>query len=178
MVNRRGAKRVEWARRGRAVVIGIAATAVTMGLACVQIDGGAVELSWSIRDFDGCQASCDLRAKDDQCNDAEDFADLGQVRICWEAIGDGGELALDCGRDPAVNDNSLFNCDLVHGVTGFEIPPGPTAVWIEPLCEDTGLTPPPDRYEVPAPIVRNITSGEVATLNALLVVAQPRACEP
>jgi hypothetical protein len=169
---------VEWARRARVLVIGIALASTTMGLACVQIDGGAVELSWSIRTFDGCPASCNLRGKDEQCNNipGADFDDISEVRICWEALGDAGELRIDCGRDPMKNDNSRFACAQEHGVTGFEIPEGATAIWIEPLCKDTGLTPPPDRYEVPAPIVRNITSGAVTTLNALLIVTDPEAC--
>jgi len=139
-----------------------------------------VELSWSIRDVDGCPSACNLRGMDARCQAraGEDFPDLGAMRVCWQAVGDAGIAPADCGRALAGGSSARFRCEQAHGVTGFEIAPGPTAIWIEPLCADNGLVPRADRYEVPAPIVRDITSGDVATLNALLVVVDARACEP
>jgi hypothetical protein len=150
-------------------VMTVAISLGAMTGACVQIDGGAVELSWSIRNFDGESASCDLRI-----SGGENFADIADVRICWEPVPEEGELDQVC--DPV--SSTRFRCREGHGVTDFGIEEGPTAIWIEPVCEGTGVVPPPDKYQVPAPIVRNITSGGVATLNALLIVAAPDACEP
>ncbi len=157
-------------------VIAVATWLGFMGTGCVQIDGGAVELSWSIRNFDGEAASCDLRTADG----STDFADIADIRICWEPVAEDGEFSGAC--DPTLN--TRFDCRSAHGVTGFEIAPGDTALWIEPLCEVMGPRPGPGptptvgKYEVPAPIVREVTSGEVVTLNALLIVAAPEACEP
>ena len=140
-----------------------------VGTACVQIDGGAVELSWSIRNLDGESAGCDLESSDG----ADDFADIADIRICWEPVLDDGELIGAC--DPVLS--TRFDCLSGRGVTGFEIAEGKTALWIEPVCEVTDVTP-TGQYEVPAPIVRDVTSGQVVTLNALLIVAAPDACEP
>ncbi|RMH39009.1 MAG: hypothetical protein D6689_17995 [Deltaproteobacteria bacterium] len=134
----------------------------------MQIDGGAVELSWSLRTLDGDAADCDLVGAD-----GRDLPDIDAVRVCWEPVGDAGELSGVC--DPVRSDR--FRCDSLHGVTGFVVEPGPTAIWIEPVCEGTGRPPPADRYAVPAPIVRTVASGEVATLNALLIAVRPDACE-
>lgn len=151
-------------------VIVVATWLGVMGTGCVQIDGGAVELSWSIRNFDGESANCDLKTSDG----STDFADIADIRICWEPVPEDGELSGAC--DPVLS--TRFDCPSAHGVTGFEIAPGDTALWLEPVCEVTGVTPTVGKYEVPAPIVRDVTSGEVITLNALLIVAAPDACEP
>ncbi len=138
--------------------------------ACVQVDGGAVEFSWLIRDFDGSAAGCNL--KSDANNSALDD-DIAEVRICWEAAPDGSDLAQVC----SAGFSDAFPCGEFHGVTGFEIEQGRTAIWVEPVC-DSGQSPPADRFEVPAPIVRDIDDGAVATLNALLIVVAPDACAP
>jgi hypothetical protein len=130
---------------------------------CVQIDGGAVELSWSIRNFAGQRQACAIGG--------ELLPELAFVRICWEPLPDGGVLDQLC--DPTRS--ARFRCGLEHGVTGFEIDRGDTAIWIEPVCDDGDL-PVPALYEVPPPIVREIAVGDVATLQALLIVAAPEAC--
>jgi hypothetical protein len=121
---------------------------------CVQVDGGAVELSWTLRDFDGEPTSC-IEAR------------IDEVRICWESIADGGSSGVrSCRR----GSSRSFACAESRGVTGFEIPPGRAVVWIEPVCVD-GLPPEPDTYEVPAPIARTVETGQVVTLGALLIQA-------
>lgn len=113
-----------------------------------------MELSWTLRDFDGEPTNC-----------AE--ARIDEVRICWESAADGGTSGTrSCRRDSYRS----FACADSRGVTGFEIPAGRTVVWIEPVCAD-GLPPDTDTYEVPAPIARTVETGEVVTLGALLVVA-------
>lgn len=122
---------------------------------CVEVDGGAVELSWTLRTFSGEPI--------DTCPAAR----IDEVRICWESVADGGPGgARTCRR----GDYRAFACDDSRGVTGFEIPAGRALVWIEPICAD-GNPPDPDTYEVPAPIARTVETGEVVTLGALLIVA-------
>jgi hypothetical protein len=142
-------------------ILGIAAASWT----CIRIDGGAVELSWEIRTPDARTTSCDLRSGD------QDFVDFSQVRVCWEPVVPDRELTLACDL------RAEFACEAEHGVSGFEIEPGPTAFWIEPLCDGTGSPPPSSHYEVPAPIVRDVAKGAIITLSALLIVAQPDACQ-
>jgi hypothetical protein len=144
-----------WARgANRAIVIAAALGGALLSSSCVQVDGGAVELSWTLRDFDGEPTNC-----------AE--ARIDEVRICWQSVADGGTSGTrSCRRDSS----RTFACVDSRGVTGFEIPPGRAVVWIEPVCAD-GQPPETDTYEVPAPIARTVETGQVVTLGALLIVA-------
>jgi hypothetical protein len=112
----------------------------------VQVDGGAIELSWSLRSFTGDPI--------DQCTNA----DISTIRVWWEAD--------DESDRPAFTD---FACEESRGVTGFEVPEGTTRVWVEPVCTD-GAEAAPDTYQAPAPIVRDVSNGDVITLNSLLIV--------
>lgn len=158
----RGGKAVE-AGKARSVAPAARATRASLlcsflclfNLTCVQIDGGAVELYWSIRSFDGTALECP-------------DVGLAEVQLCWEPVGDAGVVQV-CSPERS----ATFPCADLHGVTTFQIPDGPTAMWIRPLCPGTQ---PPPRYVVPAAIVRDISHGEVAILNALLIVADRDAC--
>lgn len=118
----------------------------------MEIDGGAVEFSWAVRDFSGESTDC-ITAK------------IDTVTLCWRdtAITD----QLDCVSD----DSRDFVCDREQGATAFEVPPGERTLWIEVGCSTSGTRADPAGYEVPAPIVRTVTSGDIVTLNSLLVVA-------
>jgi hypothetical protein len=148
----------------------IASSMALLGLsACVEIQGGAIELAWTIRSFEGEPASCDLT---DPAPDGADRPDITHVRVCWEPLPDGGELWGYCNRDRSAD----FLCKDSRGVTGFEVATGTTAIWIEPTCADSGPAA-AGRFQVPAPIVRDVPNGAVVTLNALLIVAAPDACD-
>jgi hypothetical protein len=68
-----------------------------------------------------------------------------------------------------------FQCTESRGITGFDIPPGRTSIFIDVLCggemraEDTS-------FQVPPPIVRTVQEGKVVTLNALLIVVDEIGC--
>lgn len=124
---------------------------------CVQIDGGAIELSWAVRDFDGNSRSCGETG-------------ISAVSLCWQPS-DGLSDQFVC----QATASSTFPCDRERGSTAFEVPPGPTALWIQVGCGEMGEAADPDTYEVPAPIVRTVRDGEVVTLNSLLIIATP-AC--
>lgn len=126
---------------------------------CVQIEGGAVELSWSIRDFDDNKVECGA-------------ADIESIRICWQAVSAG--TPLECRLFHS------FDCLASRGVSEFEIDEGETAFFVQPRCNvgGTELVPIGD-YEVPSPIVREVAVGKVVTLNQLLVlVTSPASCNP
>ena len=131
---------------------------------CVEISGGAAELSWSIRDSEGDSVrSCSA-------------ARIDQIRLCWQSVEDAGAATLTC--PPARSDD--FLCEDGTGVTGFEIPPGRSALFIIPICDpdEQGRRIPAveDSYEVPPPIVRTVEDGRVVTLNSLLLVVNRTNC--
>lgn len=121
--------------------------------ACIEIDGGAVELSWSLRSFDGERV--------DSCASAR----VDEVRVCWESVEDDASTGICEGSE-------FFPCGEENGVSGFEIPPGRAAFWIEPICVD-GSPAEVGSYQVPPPIVRTVEDGKIVTLNSLLIVVTP-----
>lgn len=149
---------------GRRTVTAIATVlvlATTPG--CVEIKGGAVELSWLLQDFDG---------QDVKCIDAR----VQTIRVCWVPIDrDAGETEARCAivrRDAGIeNLYRDFDCVEQRGVTRFELPPGENAVFVQPVCQ--GGQTPTGRVQVPPPIVRDVGSGEVVSLNQLLLVVEP-----
>jgi hypothetical protein len=122
--------------------------------ACVDASGGAAELSWTLRTFEGDP----IRA----C----DRAGLGFIDLCWRPASIGGEFeTCELGR--------RFKCGDQSGATRFEIDPGPTAIRIFPICAD-GSVPPRDSYQVPSPIIRTAKAGQILTLDSFLVVVSDR----
>jgi hypothetical protein len=122
-------------------------------LGCVQIDGGAVELSWDIRQADGM-------ALDGAC----DASRIAQVGLCARACEDGAGSGVCQGE--LVCPKAQWSCDNYSGATEFDLPEGPTELFIEAYCEDGSRA---QGVQVPAPIVRNISKGRVSQLNALLI---------
>jgi len=120
---------------------------------CVQVEGGAVELSWSIRDFNGTKVECGA-------------ALIEEVRICWQAIDAPGDIECRLSHS--------FPCLASRGVSEFEVDEGDTAFFIQPRCVVAGEElVPQGEYQVPAPIVRKVEKGKVVTLNQLLVLVTP-----
>ncbi len=120
------------------------------GFQCVAIDGGATEFTWSLRTFSGDPV--------DSCADAK----VDKVRLCWNAV-DSGVTGCRPGnfRD--------FPCQDQTGVTLFEIEPGRTAFFAEPICAD-GQPARAGTYQTPSEIVRTVRDGEVVSLESLLIV--------
>jgi hypothetical protein len=133
---------------------------------CVEIDGGAIELSWTLRTFDGA-------AVPDSCMDESGRRIVEDVRLCWASVAEGESPPTACPSDT----RATFRCPSVHGVTGFEVAEGPTAIWIEPVCT-SGEPAASGSFQVPAPIVRDVVDGKVVTLNSLLVVVGDETCAP
>lgn len=129
---------------------------VLQSVQCVGIDGGASELTWSLRTFEGESSSC-AKAK------------ISKIRLCWNEAAN-----TDTGCRPGKFRE--FSCKEETGVTLFEIEPGATRFFVEALCQD-GLVAQADTYQVPPEIVRTVRDGEVVTLDALLiVVTDPDIC--
>jgi len=125
---------------------------------CIEIDGGAAELSWSLRSTDGDSVEA--------CQDV----DIRDVRLCWEPVADGS--VLGGGGECQSGQRRSFPCGESSGVTGFNLDPGPTAFWIEPICTD-GEPAAAGTFQVPPPIVRRVEEGEIVSLDSLLLVVNP-----
>jgi hypothetical protein len=138
-----------WCLKGILLALGLA----FMG--CVEVEGGAVEFSWTLRNFQGNPIADNL---------AESCSKVGidKILLIWEPPPDSGERVLG---------NWSFDCEANRGVTGFVVPEGPQLLRIVPFCQG-GVLPRAHTYEVPPPILRDVRDGEVVTLNSLLVVVQ------
>jgi hypothetical protein len=145
--------RVTGMRRLQGVVLVLGLGLASMG--CVEVEGGAVEFSWTLRNFQGNPIADDL---------AESCGKVGidKILLIWEPPPDSDERVLG---------NWEFDCAANRGVTGFVVPEGPQLLRIVPFCQG-GVLPGAHTYEVPPPILRDVRSGEVVTLNSLLVVAE------
>lgn len=104
---------------------------------CTEVNGGAVEASWDLRRVDGADTNCEN-------------ARIAEVALRWDVEGVRS-------RSPQ------FPCDDARGVTLFNVPAGRVSLSLEAICDD-GDTADEATYQVPAPIVRTITEGEVITL--------------
>jgi hypothetical protein len=129
---------------------------VLQSVQCVGIDGGATELTWSLRTFEGESSDCrETKIK--------------KVRLCWNEVAN-TDTGCSSGKFRE------FDCKEETGVTLFEIEPGATRFRVEPICAD-GLVAASSTYQVPPEIVRTVKEGEVVTLDALLiVVTDPESC--
>jgi hypothetical protein len=112
----------------------------------VEIDGGAVELRWEIRNADGDRMSCGE-------------AQVHRVHFTATPLFEGGTVHED-----------EWSCGEYEGVTRFEVPPGRYALAIRAVCPDATEEP---KARVPAPITRDISNGNVAELHTLLIEKLP-----
>ena len=125
----------------RHLTAGILGALVTL-TGCVDINGGAVELRWEIRKMDGARSSCSSER-------------VESVTLCATGSDAG---ATEC--------YPSFRCSDSGGSTEFVIPPGRYSLAIELGCVGGG-----DALAIlPDPIVRDISNGNVAELNTLLIV--------
>jgi hypothetical protein len=124
--------------------------------ACVDVNGGAVELSWKLR-----PASSSLPDKFVGCESGlEGTGAVTLIRLDWEVEGLSGSRA--------------WRCDDSHGVTGFELPEGEALLSITPECASGPAAP--ATYIVPAPERRQVILGNTVSLGAVEVIVQVSYC--
>jgi hypothetical protein len=118
------------------------ATSLSLLGACNEVTG--VDLSWSLERFDGRRVETCLEAR------------VEKIRLTW---GEGD------------NDHEDWFCEDRNAVTRRDVPPGPALLSVEPMCFD-GNAADKTTYEAPAPLAREIVSGQVVTLNTILIMVQ------
>jgi hypothetical protein len=125
--------------------------------ACVQIDGGAVEVSWVVH--------ADGRAITDcSCSSPE----IARVRI--QMVGQGGAIqgAMPCAGQAACE----FACQRQTGATPFDIPEThgdeQYAISLVAVGQDGADLP---QVQAPAPILRSVVKGQPTEVEAFLLEA-------
>jgi hypothetical protein len=138
--------------------------------ACDLGNGGAAELSWSLRPassavpqkFVGCDA---------QDSGGNPIRSIKQIRLHWQ-VG-----TASCSH--------AWPCEANHGATGFEIPQGIADLRLTLECgdpdpgdgacaEDDPAVP--ETYIAPAIVQREVVRGQAVTLGAVEVVVSSAAC--
>jgi hypothetical protein len=129
------------------------------GTGCVEIDGGAVEVPWTIFAADG-------RGAINDCSCAEPAITYVRLR-----------LTAPDGSDPcATGDSCRFECHRKTGATPFKIPPGTYLMSVEPEGAD-GAPLSPGLVSVPAPMSRQVVRGAPTELDAFdIQVACAASC--
>jgi hypothetical protein len=124
--------------------------------ACVDVDGGAVELSWKLR-----PASSSLEDKFVDCDSGQPGTNpVTRIRLDWDVNG--------------VLGSRSWRCDDNHGVTGFDLPEGEALLSIAPVCAEGPASE--ATYTAPAPIMRRVIAGDTVTLGAVEIVLQVSYC--
>jgi hypothetical protein len=123
---------------------------------CIEVDGGAVELSWKLR-----PASSSLRDKFVECDSGLPGTNpVTQIRLSWQ-VGD-------------VTGTAAWRCDDNHGVTGFDLPAGDALLSIAPECAVGPAST--VTYTAPAPVRRRVISGDTVSLGAVEIVLHVSYC--
>ncbi|MFH0902844.1 MAG: hypothetical protein V2A73_19620 [Pseudomonadota bacterium] len=131
---------------------------------CVDVHGGAVELSWVMRRPDGEQTEC---------------VDWGLTGVRLELMQvvdekpnekpnekpDGGDQRQTRYRPTS---REGWPCELGRASSRFDVPPGSWALRLIVLC-DAADGGPPTSVRVPDSVVREFVDGEVVELGALLI---------
>src|SRR4051794_26924864 len=106
--------------------------------ACDTGQGGAVELSWSLRPVPGTGTTQFTACRPDD-PEAEGWS-IAKIRLRW---------TLADGSCPAPSCEQSWDCDTNHGATGFDVPAGIANLLVAPQCSN-GALPAPDTYIAPA----------------------------
>jgi len=125
------------------------------GSGCVAIDGGSVEVEWTVFSADGRGVITDCACADPP--------------IAYVQLKLGGPPDNPGQPDPcAGNAACRFSCGRNDGITPFFIPPGPYLMSIEPLTADgTAIA----GAMVPDPLVGQVTKGLSHDLGAFAIQA-------
>lgn len=144
----------------RRLAVGIVIMAL-LPAGCIPIEGGAVEAGWDLRFPDG------RRVDDGLCSSRG----LAGLRIALEPVAP-DTYAPTGGVDPCQGaGHCQFECaPFGSGTTDFAIPEGTYAIALTVLDTTGKSLGPGDGVVTPAPVVRQIRTGEVTDLNVNLII--------
>ena len=133
-----------------AVALGVVAAATAGAAGCVRIDGGAVEVPWTLFAPDG-------RAINDCSCTAPALAEIEVVVV--PAAG---------GADVCAGQSSCrFACSRKIEATPFFIPAGDYNISLQALGADGAALP----FTTPAPVRRPVVKGQLSEIDAIEIVA-------
>jgi len=145
--------------KGGVAWTGLALTLALLDGACVDINGGAVEVPWIVFARDG-------RGAINDCSCAAPV--IESVRLKLDPAGANTGSADPCEGVGAC----VFACGRKTGATPFMVPPGDYLMSIEPLGTDGQVIP---EDTVPAPVLRRVVKGAPTELDAFEIQA-PCGC--
>jgi hypothetical protein len=141
---------------------------------CEAGSGGAVELSWKLRpDSSAIEdkfVDCD---PDTSTPDYKDRGAVTRIRLLWTVVDDHGVPV------PDGTDSTSWNCNDNHGVTKFSLPEGTASLTLVPDCTSGGMVcdADPATYITPAPVERQVMSGDTISLGAVELIVTSTACD-
>lgn len=119
---------------------------------CIEIEGGAVEARWVLRTPSGNAVTCqDERAR------------IDWVRFVLSPRPEGADPCFD-------DERCAFSCERGVGTTPFFIPEGEYAISLQPLDVDQNPLSEQDGVSVPAPLIRQVRTGQSTSLFVNLIV--------
>lgn len=133
-------------------------------------EGGAVELSWALRDQTNGFVGCG-----DRDDEVPQYSKVIYIRLDWSVVRADGTVEQGADSWPCNNNDER------HGVTEFEVPTGTANLTITPLCnrreDGADVAADPVSYRAPPPIRRVVKRGEIVTLGAVVLeIDQTRIC--
>lgn len=141
------------------VFLGVLTLCLLVHGGCVDVNGGAVELSWRLR-----PASSSLPDKFVDCTSGQPgTGPVARIRLGWEMQDGTGRVG-----------EASWRCDDNYGVTGFDLPEGEALLEVQPECLDGPATA--DTYTAPAPQRRRVILGDTVSLGAVEIVLQVSYC--
>jgi hypothetical protein len=149
------------------------ATLCSLVHGCDPGNGGAVELSWSLR-----PASSELNQKFVDCKSGlPGTGPIAEIELDWTVTVETSDAAVTGWR--------RWQCDVSHGATHFELPAGMAELSVRPICAAarSGAAPDPTEqpaapgtYIAPARLERQVIRGETVSLGAVEIVVSVSNC--
>ena len=129
---------------------------LVFAFACSDVQGGAVELSWTLRPESG--DSVDLFVNCD--TGVEGANPVARMRLDWQVGSDFGSAS--------------WACTDYHGVTSFDVPAGSALLSVTPECASGDAAP--ITYTAPTPEERDTSLGQTVDLGAIEVFVEITDC--
>ncbi len=149
----------------------VALLALCLAPGCLQIDGGAIELSWVVY----CAAGHTPGSSTSSCSCCDRASRLASVQLVVTPLGDGGAGDVCTGQS-----SCRFSAGRQSGNTAFFVPPGDYDISVLPLdasgavlggaaCLPSGDAGAEPCWQTPAPLRRTVIKGEIVSLGSFLL---------